>query len=226
MARPEDVILEDMVNRGIGVSGLTQRAIQQSNAPDLRGALTTSMQTLDNQRISRLNQARVGSFVKPNVPNYGGGIGVSQVKPTVFLTYGDESGSASGGIDKGVMRIKGSRGTGDVLSDTIDERIDLEGIRKYLASGAQVVLPGSNINLPEALRQQLQQIGVMNVDTGIAAKLRENQTRDVSGMKFLMNQVGTQVDYPDPAKAAAYKSRVQAASRGIGVKAKTVGIQI
>jgi len=89
MARIEDQILEGMVNAGIGVSGLTQRAIGQSNLPNLQAAINTSrasMANLDEVRRQQYNK-EILKATSPVISPVGarGGGGYEAGRPNITL---------------------------------------------------------------------------------------------------------------------------------------------
>lgn len=71
MARPDEIILENLTNRGLGSSPVAFRELGVQNLPSLRGALATSDATRESERQKRLSEFM--SLVNKNAPSRGGG---------------------------------------------------------------------------------------------------------------------------------------------------------
>lgn len=195
-----DTIRDNGINNGIGGSGLVSQSIERANIEDLRSlrsAVAESQATLQNQDEQR--KASLLPHYLNNQQSIISGAGASgrgdnaaplnPNAPVAFITQDPNH--------EGVFGLNYRRGTGDVLSDTVNKTLNTSDLEDFVKQNPniQLVLPGG-LNMDAATKTRLDALGVKNVSISTGKQLAAAQERPVSGTEFLLKSVGTQVDKP------------------------------
>lgn len=125
MARPEDQIMDDLVNQGIGNSGLASRAIGQANLADLGAAINESNATrgnlVDARKYDLMNQVSKNRIDISSMSR-GRAAGDDSAEPRAFVKIRDTRNP--GGTGKRVYDVRNA-GT-DVAGHQFENAADFQ----------------------------------------------------------------------------------------------------